>query len=737
MAAHRFIWNSNLNPITASLNSKQAEAVTAPNQHMLVLAGAGSGKTRVLVHRLAWLFEHENISPFRVLAVTFTNKAAGALRSRIEDLFHCSTQGMWIGTFHGIAHRLLRMHYEQAGLPQTFQILDSDDQYRQIRRVLKSLNIDEAQWPPKESQRFINNQKDQGLRPGQISGYQDPNKAMQVKIYDAYERLCAQNQVIDFAELLLRAYDLWHKNPALLKEYRQRFQHILVDEFQDTNTIQYAWLKMLVDENNVMMAVGDDDQSIYGWRGAQIENIHRFQHDFPNVKTVRLEQNYRSTKTILAAANAVISHNTDRLGKELWTDGEAGTPILLYAAFNELDEARFIVSRIQQAIEQNYKRDEIAILYRSNAQSRVLEEALIHAGVPYRIYGGLRFFERAEIKIALAYLRLLVTPEDDPAFERIVNVPARGLGDKTLDSIRELAKQNQCPLWQASKIMLEQNLLPGRAANALGLFVNLIETMAASVKDLPLKEQFEQVLQASGLIELYENDRDEKNEGRLENLAELVTAASQYAPEQLDNMTPLSAFLAHAVLESGEAQAEAYETCVQLMTLHSSKGLEFPLVFIAGMEDELFPARASMEDHKRLEEERRLCYVGMTRAMRRLVITYSEYRRLYGENKMHTPSRFLREIPKTCLEEVRMKTSITSPVSLQSGNERRFISSAPGLKSDDGVWHVGQMVAHDKFGEGVIINYEGTGPQARVQVKFKTTGIKWLVAAYANLKAGA
>jgi len=724
-----------LDPIISTLNDKQAEAVTAPDQHMLVLAGAGSGKTRVLVHRLAWLFEHKGVSPFRILAVTFTNKAAGELRTRIENLFHCSAHGMWIGTFHGIAHRLLRMHYEQAGLPQTFQILDSDDQHRQIRRVLKILGLDEAQWPPKQVQHFINSQKDQGLRPAQITGHHDYNKATLIKIYDAYEKLCAQNQVIDFAELLLRAYDLWLKNPALLAEYRQRFQHILVDEFQDTNTIQYAWLKLLIDNNNVMMAVGDDDQSIYGWRGAQIENIHRFQNDFPNVKTVRLEQNYRSTKTILAAANAVISHNIERLGKQLWTDGEAGSPIVLYAAFNELDESRFIVSRIQQALEQNYKRDEIAILYRSNAQSRVIEEALIHAGIPYRVYGGLRFFERAEIKTALAYLRLIVTPEDDAAFERVVNVPARGLGDKTLDSIREMAKQNSYSLWQASKNLLEHNLLPGRAANALKLFLNLIESMTTVIKDLPLKEQFEHVLETSGLLQHYEKERDEKSEGRLENLAELVNAASQFTVDPLDNMPPLAAFLAHAVLETGEAQAESYETSVQLMTLHSSKGLEFPCVFIAGMEDELFPARASSEDPKRLEEERRLCYVGMTRAMQKLTISYAEYRRLYGENKMHTPSRFLREIPKNCLEEVRMKTSITSPISLQSTNERRFTTSAPGLKIDQEVWHVGQMVRHEKFGEGMIINYEGSGSQARVQVKFVDSGVKWLVAAYANLKA--
>jgi DNA helicase-2/ATP-dependent DNA helicase PcrA len=627
------------------------------------------------------------------------------------------------------------MHYEQAGLPQTFQILDSEDQYRLVRRALKNLNLDEGQWPPKEAQHFINAQKDQGLRSYQISTQHDPNKAMMVKIYESYERLCTQNQVVDFAELLLRAYDLWEKHPELLAEYRQRFQHILVDEFQDTNTIQYAWLKKLIDHNNVMMAVGDDDQSIYGWRGAKIENIHRFAHDFPNVKTVRLEQNYRSTQTILEAANTVISHNTDRLGKQLWTEGEKGSPILLYAAFNELDEARFIVSKIQQALEQNFKRDEIAILYRSNAQSRVIEEALIHAGIPYRVYGGLRFFERAEIKSALAYLRLIVTPDDDSAFERVVNLPTRGIGDKTLDAIRDMARQNQLSLWQAAKHMLSQNLLPGRAANALSQFMNLIESMTLETKDLGLKEQFEHVLEKSGLMDFYEKEKDEKSEGRLENLAELVTAASQFEPDPLDSMTPLAAFLAHAILETGEAQAQSYEASVQLMTLHSSKGLEFPIVFMCGMEDELFPARASLDNPDRLEEERRLCYVGMTRAMQKLILSYAEYRRLYGDTKMHVPSRFLREIPKNCLEEVRMKMSISSPVSLQSGNERRFTTSAAGLKTDQGVWYVGQRVQHDKFGEGMIINYEGSDSQARVQVKFHTCGIKWLVAAYANLKA--
>lgn len=715
--------------ILKNLNDAQIQAVSAPEGNLLVLAGAGSGKTRVLVHRIAWLIEVEHISAHNILAVTFTNKAAAEMRGRIESLLNIPVQSMWVGTFHGLAHRLLRAHWQEAGLPQAFQILDSDDQYRLIRRVINSLGLDEAQWQPKSVQHFINNQKDEGRRPAQIHDNGDHYIRSMIRIYQAYEESCQRSGVIDFAELLLRAYELWKNNPATLAHYQQRFRHILVDEFQDTNTIQYAWLRLLLSPQNFMMIVGDDDQSIYGWRGAKIENIQRFNKDFPNTLTIRLEQNYRSTGTILAAANALISYNDSRLGKNLWTAGDHGEPISLYAGFNDLDEARFIVSQIQRFLTQDLTRSEIALLYRSNAQSRVLEEALIQAGIPYRIYGGLRFFERAEIKDALAYLRLIANRDDDAAFERIVNTPTRGIGEATISALRQHARNANISLWQSATQILAIQELPARAANSLAAFVRLIDTLDSDTKENELDTQTEYVIRNSGLLTHYQKEKGEKGQARLENLEELVNATKQFSPENIDRLSPLSEFLAHVALEAGEHQGDAEQECVQLMTLHSAKGLEFPLVFLCGMEEGLFPHHMSSEDPSRLEEERRLCYVGMTRAMRKLYLTYAEIRRLHGNENYHRPSRFIREIPAEYLQEVRLKTQIVRPATSIDFKPSYSRQQIPDLDLK-----LGQHVTHPTFGDGVILNYEGQGAHTRIQVKFSQHGTKWLVAAFAKLE---
>ncbi len=716
--------------LIGSLNDAQREAVTAPPGPLLVLAGAGSGKTRVLVHRLAWLVQVEGVSPYGIMAVTFTNKAAAEMRSRTEQLLGFPVSGMWIGTFHSLAHRLLRAHWNDAGLPQSFQILDSDDQYRVIRRVLKALDLDEAKWPPKQIQWFINGRKDEGERPEHIDDRGDPYLQQMVRIYQAYEEDCRRTGLVDFAELLLRAHELWLQRPDVLQHYRQRFRHILVDEFQDTNAIQYAWLRLLAGERGDIFAVGDDDQSIYGWRGARIENIQRFADDFPGTRILRLEQNYRSTATILSAANALIAHNLGRLGKNLWTSGNEGEPILQYAAFNDLDEARFVVERIRQWIDEGNARHEVAVLYRSNAQSRVLEEALMAAGIRYRVYGGLRFFERQEIKDALAYLRLVANRDDDASFERVVNTPTRGIGERTMDEIRQRARCAGISLWQAAQALAQERALGGRATNALSAFIELIERLAEETRDLALGEQVEHVVNHSGLIEYYEKEKGEKGRARVENLEELANAARQYeteADEEIESsgMNPLSAFLAHAALEAGEGQGDAWEDCVQLMTLHSAKGLEFPLVFLCGMEEGLFPHQLSIEEPGRLEEERRLCYVGITRAKRQLYLTYAEKRRLHGQEIYPVPSRFLREIPAHLIHEVRPRASITRP-----------LHAAPTMVRDEAPegLRIGQRVLHPKFGEGIVLDHEGHGSNARVQVNFETAGSKWLVVGYANLQ---
>ena len=715
-------------PILENLNDAQRQAVTAPAAPTLVIAGAGSGKTRVLVHRAAWLIDVEGESPHSLLAVTFTNKAAAEMRGRIEALLRVPVQHLWIGTFHGLAHRMLRRHWREANLPQNFQIIDADDQLRLIKRLIKNLEIDDSRWVPREIQWFINAQKDEGLRPQHLDDDGDPNRRQMISLYQSYEELCQRGGLVDFAELLLRAHELLRDNEELLGHYRRRFRHLLVDEFQDTNAIQYAWLRLIAGSEGVPFVVGDDDQSIYRWRGARVEHIQRFQQDFPGTQVVKLEQNYRSTATILNAANAVIANNPARLGKNLWTEGAEGEPIRVYAAYNERDEADFVIGRLRDWIDQGNLRADAAVLYRSNAQSRVLEEGLINAGIPYRVYGGLRFFERAEIKDALAYLRLIANRDDDSSFERIVNKPTRGIGARTVELMRAYARANACPLWRAGAAIASDEL-QGRAAKAVNAFMSLIERMARETQGLDLQNQVDHVIHASGLVDFFSKDKGEKGETRVDNLLELVSAGRSFEPDPAEEMAPLDEFLAHAALEAGEGQADAWEDCVQLMTMHSAKGLEFPLVFLSGMEDGLFPHQRSIADPHGLEEERRLCYVGITRAKQTLYVTYAEQRRLHGMDNYSQPSRFISEIPAEHVEEVRPRVQVSRP--MQAGASSRRARSAPG--NEAGI-RLGQRVRHRKFGDGVILNCEGQGAHARVEVNFETAGTKWLVLSYANLE---
>ncbi|MEJ2535237.1 MAG: DNA helicase II [Gammaproteobacteria bacterium] len=697
------------------LNEAQREAVSTDARHTLVLAGAGSGKTRVLVHRLAWLIQVEHVSPLSILAVTFTNKAAGEMRERVQSLLEVSTRPLWIGTFHGIAHRLLRMHWREAGLPENFQILDAEDQQRLIRRLIREEGYDENQWPARQAQWFINQRKDEGQRPSAIEHLDHPLTATWTHIYERYQAYCDRAGLVDFAELLLRAHELWLHDDELLAHYRRRLQHILVDEFQDTNTIQYAWIRLLAGNTGRVFVVGDDDQSIYGWRGARVENVQHFTRDFPDVRTVRLEQNYRSTAHILSAANALIARNEGRMGKNLWTDGEEGRPIRLYAAFNEQEEARFVVNQIEQWIADGRRASESAIVYRTTAQSRLFEEYLLKHSVPYRVYGGLRFFERAEIKDALAYLRLLQNPNDDAAMERVINTPNRGIGQKTLADLRQQARESLAP----------------RAQTAVAGFLRLVLDLRERMEDWTLGNQTQGVIDSTDLASHYEKESREKMESRMENLQELVNAADSFilpAEDEEIGMTPLQSFLSHAALEAGETQGEEWDDCVQLMTLHSAKGLEFPLVFMAGMEDGLFPHQRSVQESGgRLEEERRLCYVGMTRAMEQLYLSYAEVRRMFGSESYSRPSRFLGEIPEQHLEEIRPRAGVSRP----------WTPAAPRSAPADPQmpFRHGERVRHRKFGEGTVVTFEGSGEHARVQVNFHSAGSKWLVLAYANLES--
>lgn len=715
-----------------ALNPAQREAVSAPPGHYLVLAGAGSGKTRVLTHRIAWLNEVYGVPTHGILAVTFTNKAAGEMRGRADALLRHGARGMWIGTFHGLAHRLLRLHWHEAKLPEGFQVLDSDDQLRLVKRVAQSLELDEGRFPPRQIAWWINAQKDEGRRPEHIQPSNDLWTDTLRRAYAAYQERCERAGLVDFAELLLRAHELLRDNRALLSHYRTRFRELLIDEFQDTNAIQYAFVRVLAGDTGRVFVVGDDDQAIYGWRGAKVENVQRFLRDFPGAATLRLEQNYRSTATILDAANVVIAHNPDRLGKKLWTDSGQGEPIDVYAAYNEIDEARFVVERIRQWVDGGGSHGEAAILYRSNAQSRAFEEALIAAQMPYRVYGGLRFFERAEIKDTLAYLRLIASRLDDAAFERAVNTPARGIGERTLDEVRKRARHDGVALWEAARRLTTENGLAARARNALAGFLALIDALENEAASLPLAEKIDHVLARSGLREHYANESRGQLESRTENLDELVSVASRFTQGEDDEaaaaMPELVAFLSYAALEAGEGQAQAGEDGVQLMTLHSAKGLEFPLVFLAGLEEGLFPSAKTVEEAGRLEEERRLAYVGITRARQKLVLSYAESRRIHGQDHIGVPSRFLREIPARLLHEVRPRVQVARPASFGPRRDYGHAAlEAPPVK-------LGAQVRHPSFGLGTVMDVEGSGAHARVQVNFDEAGPKWLVLAYANLQ---
>ncbi len=723
-----------------ALNTAQRDAVSAPPGHYLILAGAGSGKTRVLTHRIAWLNEVFGVPTHRILAVTFTNKAAAEMRHRVDAQLPSGVRGMWIGTFHGIAHRLLRLHWQEARLPEAFQVIDSDDQLRLVKRVVQALELDDTRFPPRQIVWWINAQKDEGRRPQHLQpDAGDQWTDVMRRCYEAYQERCDRAGLVDFAELLLRAHELLRDNPALLAHYRHRFGEILVDEFQDTNAIQYGFIRLLAGDTGKVFAVGDDDQSIYGWRGAKVENMQKFLNDFgvdgktgsAGAQTIRLEQNYRSSANILDAANAVIAHNPDRLGKKLWTDSGGGDPIDVYQAYNEIDEARFVVERLAQWVRDGGSHGDVAILYRSNAQSRAFEEQLLAEKVPYRVYGGQRFFERAEIKDTLAYLRLVANRNDDAAFERAVNTPTRGIGERTLDEVRRRARDQAIPLWDAARTLTGDTVLAARARNALAGFITLIEATGADIAEMPLQEKIDHVLLRSGLREHYARESKGTLDSRTDNLDELVSVASRFVhadEEDAQAMPELVAFLAYASLESGEGQAQAGEDGVQLMTLHSAKGLEFPLVFLAGLEEGLFPNHRSIEEAGRLEEERRLAYVGITRAREKLVLSHAEARRIHGQEMYGIPSRFLREIPPALLHEVRPKLQVSRP--MYNSAPRRDLGhaaiEAPPLP-------LGANVSHPKFGTGVVTDFEGAGAHARVQVNFADAGSKWLVLSYANL----
>ena len=723
------------------LNPAQREAVSAAPGQYLVLAGAGSGKTRVLTHRIAWLNEVHGVPVHSIFAVTFTNKAAGEMRHRADAQLRNGSRGMWIGTFHGLAHRLLRLHWQEAKLPESFQVLDSDDQLRLVKRVVQQMELDEARFPPRQIAWWINAQKDEGRRAQHIQPGDDQWTDTLRRAYALYQERCDRAGLVDFAELLLRAHEVLRDNPALLGHYRSRFREILVDEFQDTNAIQYGFVRLLAGDSGHVFVVGDDDQAIYGWRGAKVENVQRFLKDFGSMdggaQTIRLEQNYRSSANILNAANAVIAHNPDRIGKQLWTDTGDGETIDLYAAYNEVDEARYVVERIRQWVRDGGSYGEAAVLYRSNAQSRAFEEALLAEQVPYRVYGGMRFFERAEIKDTLAYLRMVANRADDAAFERAVNTPTRGIGDRTLDEVRKRARMRSQSLFESARELSIGKELAGRARNALAGFIALIEALSAEVAELELKDKIDHVLMRSGLRDFYLNESKGQLDSRTDNLDELVSVASRFVrrdeEDELDEsragMSELVAFLSYASLEAGEGQAQAGEDGVQLMTLHSAKGLEFPLVFLGGLEEGLFPSGKSLDESGRLEEERRLAYVGITRARQKLVLSYAETRRIHGQDMYGIPSRFLREIPPHLLHEVRPKVQVSRTYSAgPARNPGHAALEAPPLK-------LGANVTHPRFGQGVVTDYEGSGAHARVQVNFDDVGSKWLVLAYANLSS--
>ena len=724
-----------------NLNPEQLAAVTLPHQHALILAGAGSGKTRVLTTRIAWLIQTGNVGPNGLLAVTFTNKAAKEMILRLQSMLPINTRGMWIGTFHGLCNRLLRAHHKDAGLPALFQILDSGDQQSMIKRILRSMNADEDKFPPRQVANFINGAKEEGERAKDVQPYDDMSRRS-IELYAAYEEQCQKEGVVDFAELLLRSYELLTRNEILRDHYRNRFRHVLVDEFQDTNRLQYKWLKVLTAPDAAIFAVGDDDQSIYRFRGANVGNMADFERDYKVQNLIRLEQNYRSHGNILDAANALIKNNSTRLGKNLWTQAGHGEPIRVYEAQTDGYEAHWIVEEVQALVREGMVRKEMAILYRSNAQSRIIEHALFSAGIPYRVYGGLRFFERMEVKHALAYLRLLANTDDDGAFLRVVNFPTRGIGARSIEVLQDAAKANNCSLWQAA------THLQGKSSQSVGAFIRLIDSMREATKGLPLPEVTEHVLHASGLLAHYKNEKDGAD--RVENLEELINAATNFlqeeaidvpvnedgAPGEATTIDPLAAFLAHASLEAGENQALEGADALQMMTVHSAKGLEFNVVFITGLEEGLFPHEQSVNEVDGLEEERRLMYVAITRARQRLYFSFSQNRMLHGQTRYNIASRFFDEIPKELLKW------LTPRLGRQMG-EAAWAAAAPTSRMDAAKassrgelpFRIGQSVVHAKFGQGVVVSAEGSGNDAKLQINFGRQGMKWLALAYAKLEA--
>ena len=717
--------------ILEHLNDKQREAVTSEKQHLMVLAGAGSGKTRVLVHKIAWEVEALRKNPATIMAVTFTNKAAAEMRSRIEELLEAPMMDTWVGTFHGLAHRMLKRFHKEAGLTSGFTILDSDDQLRIIKRIAKEMSLDEASWPSRQSQWQINSWKDEGFRSAQVDDHGDHFKENINKIYKEYEAVCLRDNLVDFGELLLRSYEVVRDNPSVRTFFHSRFKSILVDEFQDTNTIQYNWLLEIASDQATIIAVGDDDQSIYGWRGAKVENVDSFIKTFDDTEVVRLEQNYRSTNILLGAANALIENNTDRLGKNLWTEKLEGEQIVLYQAYNEQDEARFVADVLRDWMGKGEMYEDAAVLYRSNAQSRALEEALLRASIPYRIYGGQRFYERMEIKNAIAYLKIIFNHSDNPAFERSISNPTRGVGEKTLAKIRGTARQFNISYIKASAKLIDEGAISGRGGSGLRSYLEFIARCKEFIEENPLSDLMEEIIKTSGLVAYHAKEPGEKGKTRVENLQELVSATTNFE-QSIKEDKPFKEiaeqYLDMISLDSGDRQASEHDDAAQLMTLHSAKGLEFKLVIMTGLEESLFPHGRSMENPAQLEEERRLCYVGITRAMEKLYITHAESRRLHGSDTFNPPSRFLREIPKALINEIRPRAQTNIPYNRKDFTETKF-----EFEEEIGI-ALGQRVAHKTFGEGVVLNYEGSGEAARVQINFSKAGTKWLVMAYANLE---
>jgi DNA helicase-2/ATP-dependent DNA helicase PcrA len=750
-----------------NLNPEQLAAVTLPAQPALILAGAGSGKTRVLTTRIAWLIQTGQVSPAGVLAVTFTNKAAKEMMTRLSAMLPINTRGMWIGTFHGLCNRLLRAHYRDAALPQTFQILDSQDQLSAIKRLLKSMNVDDEKYPPRTLMYFINNAKDQGLRAKDVEAYDDFNRRM-VELYELYDQQCQREGVVDFAELLLRSYELLSRNQPLREHYQGRFKHILVDEFQDTNNLQYNWLKLMAGNGNALFAVGDDDQSIYAFRGANVGNMIAFEREFHVQNLIKLEQNYRSHGHILDTANTLIANNTKRLGKNLRTDAGHGEPVRIYEASSDLQEAQWIIEQAKSQINEGAMRSEIAVLYRSNAQSRVIEHALFIAGIPYRVYGGQRFFERAEIKNAIAYLQLMDNPHNDSAFLRVVNFPTRGIGARSIEQLQDAARQYGISLYAAVPYVT------GKAGSSLGSFVKLVEAMRFETQILPLQELVKVMLDMSGLIPHYQNEKEGAD--RIENLEQLVSAAMLFVSEEgfgidapafagpksqavaglaltTENgvevidadaplaalMSPLSAFLSHASLEAGDNQAQAGQDALQLMTVHSAKGLEFDVVFITGLEEGLFPHENSAKEEGGVEEERRLMYVAITRAKKQLFMSFSQTRMLHGQTRYNMKSRFFSELPEEALKWLSPKVQQQhnwfghKKSAWDEAPEAGANAIAQSFSKKDSGWRIGETVSHAKFGEGVIIKIEGGG-NLRAHINFGRHGMKLLDLGVAKLE---